>query len=182
MSHVQERQILEPAAARENSGRFDRTFTYVLRAGAAEKKSYRAQDCLVFILLSFSMPARAGLKLRCELMEYDNREKIGEGEATTERVSERATAAAHRTADKVGTQMKSFADKIRDTGPRVESTIHSTAERLAETLERGSAYFRERQYEGTTQRITAYIRQNPGKSMIVGLAAGLLLALKRRHH
>jgi hypothetical protein len=49
-------------------------------------------------------------------------------------------------------------------------------------LERGSAYFRERQYEGTTRKITDYIRQNPGKSMIVGVAAGLLLALKRRHH
>jgi hypothetical protein len=115
-------------------------------------------------------------------MEYEDREKIDPGAASGERVSERASAAAQRTADKVGTQMKNFADKIRDTGPRFESTVHSTAERLAETLERGSAYFRERQYEGTTRRITDYIRQHPGKSMIVGLAAGLLLALKRRHH
>lgn len=115
-------------------------------------------------------------------MEYNDRENIQQSGTESEPVSERTSAAAQRAADKVGSQMKTFADKIRDTGPRVESTIHNTAERLAEKLERGSAYFRERQYEGTTRKITDYIRQNPGKSMIVGLAAGLLLALKRRHH
>jgi hypothetical protein len=115
-------------------------------------------------------------------MEHNDRESTHQTGVEHEPVSERASAAAHRTADKVGSQMKTFADKIRDTGPRVESTIHNTAERLAEKLERGSAYFKERQYEGTTRKITDYIRQNPGKSMIVGLAAGLLLAFKRRHH
>lgn len=115
-------------------------------------------------------------------MEYNERDTIHPTEADSERVSERASATAHRTAEKVGSQMKNIADKIRDTGPRVESSIHSTAERLAEKLERGSAYFRERQYEGTTRKVTDYIRQHPGKSMLVGLAAGLLLALKRRHH
>ena len=116
-------------------------------------------------------------------MEYNDRDNIQEtADERSQRLGERASATAHRTADKVGSQMKNFADKIRDTGPRVESTIHSTAERLAEKLERGSAYFRERQYEGTTRKITDYIRQHPGKSMMVGLAAGLLLALKRRHH
>jgi ElaB/YqjD/DUF883 family membrane-anchored ribosome-binding protein len=115
-------------------------------------------------------------------MEYNDRENIHQTGEETARTSERASVAARRTADKVGSQMKTFADKIRGTGPRVESTIHNTAERLAEKLERGSAYFKERQYVGTTRKITDYIRQNPGKSMIVGLAAGLLLALKRRHH
>lgn len=116
-------------------------------------------------------------------MEYNDRDNIHQtGAETTEPMSERASAATRRTADKVGSQMRNFAEKIRDTGPRVESTIHNTAERLAEKLERGSAYFKERQYEGTTRKITDYIRQNPGKSMIVGIAAGLLLALKRRHH
>ncbi len=128
------------------------------------------------------MPAQSRTKSEVMLMEYNDRENINQTATETGRVSERASAAAQRTADKVGSQMKTFADKIRDTGPRVESTIHSTAERLAEKLERGSAYFRERQYEGTTRKITDYIRQHPGKSMIVGLAAGLLLALKRRHH
>jgi len=115
-------------------------------------------------------------------MEYNDRENIHETAAETERMTERASATAHRTAERVGSQIKNFADKIRDTGPRVESTIHNTAERLAEKLERGSNYFRERQYEGTTRKVADFIRQHPGKSMIVGLAAGLLLALKRRHH
>ena len=126
-------------------------------------------------------------------MEYNQRDNIheigseagefgSEGERKSERVSERASAAAQRTAEKVGSQMKNFAGRIRDTGPRVESRIHNTAERLAEKLERGSAYFTERQYEGTTRKITDYIRQHPGTSMMVGLAAGLLLALKRRQH
>jgi ElaB/YqjD/DUF883 family membrane-anchored ribosome-binding protein len=116
-------------------------------------------------------------------MEYQNPENTtGPSGEKTERITTRASAAAQRTAEKVGSQMKTFADKIRDTGPRVESTIHNTAERLAETFDRGSAYFTERQYEGTTRKIADYIRQNPWKSMIVGLAAGLLLALRRRHH
>jgi uncharacterized protein (DUF2164 family) len=62
----------------------------------------------------------------------------------------------------------------------VESTIRSTAQRLAESLERGGAYFSKRQYQGTAHKITDYIRQNTGKSMMVGLAAGLFLAMKRR--
>jgi ElaB/YqjD/DUF883 family membrane-anchored ribosome-binding protein len=115
-------------------------------------------------------------------MEYSDRDTSNQTGTEAHRVRERASAAAQRTAEKVGSQMKTFADRIRDTGPRVESRIHNTAERLAEKLERGSAYFKERQYEGTTQKITDYIRRNPGKSMIVGVAAGLLLALKRRHH
>ena len=118
-------------------------------------------------------------------MEYNENENIHEIRSEAARKAEnagaRASEAAHRTADKVGSQMKNFADKIRGTGPKVESTIHSTAERLAEKLERGGAYFTERQYEGTTRKITDYIRQNPGKSMIVGLVAGLFLAMKRRH-
>jgi ElaB/YqjD/DUF883 family membrane-anchored ribosome-binding protein len=116
-----------------------------------------------------------------ETNEQQNIPEIGSNAARkAESARDRAAEAAHRTADKVGSQMKSFADKLRGTGPKVESTIHSTTERLAEKLERGGAYFTERQYEGTTRKITDYIRQNPGKSMIVGLAAGLLLALKRR--
>jgi ElaB/YqjD/DUF883 family membrane-anchored ribosome-binding protein len=118
-------------------------------------------------------------------MENNDNEDIheirSEAARKAENARQRASEAAHRTVDKVGNQMKSFADKIRGTGPKVESTIHSTAERLAEKLERGGAYFTERHYEGTTRKITDYIRQHPGKSMIVGLAAGLLLAMKRRH-
>lgn len=118
-------------------------------------------------------------------MENNENENIheirSEAARKAENARERASEAAYRTADKVGNQMKTFADKIRGTGPKVESTIHSTAERLAEKLERGGAYFTERRYEGTTRKITDYIRQNPGKSMIVGLAAGILLAMKRRH-
>jgi ElaB/YqjD/DUF883 family membrane-anchored ribosome-binding protein len=117
-------------------------------------------------------------------MENNEPENIheirSEAARKAESARERAAEAAHRTADKVGSQMKNIADKIRGTGPKVESTIHNTAERLAEKLERGSSYFTERQYEGTTRKITDYIRQHPGKSMLVGLAAGLLLAIKRR--
>jgi ElaB/YqjD/DUF883 family membrane-anchored ribosome-binding protein len=119
------------------------------------------------------------------IMEPNDNENIhdigADAASKAENARARAGEAAQRTADKVGSQMKNFADKIRGTGPKVESTIHSTAERLAEKLERGGAYFSERQYEGTTRKVTDYIRQNPGKSMIVGLIAGLFLALKRRH-
>lgn len=119
-------------------------------------------------------------------MEYNERNNLREigsepTETQTRRVTERASAAAQRTAEKVGTQMRQFAGKIRDTGPRFESRIRNTAERLAEKLERGSAYFTERQYEGTTRKVTDYIRQHPGTSILVGAVAGLLLALRRRH-
>jgi ElaB/YqjD/DUF883 family membrane-anchored ribosome-binding protein len=114
--------------------------------------------------------------------EHENINEIrSEAARKAENARERAAEAAYRTADKVGSQMTNIADKLRGTGPKMESTIHNTAERLAEKLERGGAYFTERQYEGTTRKLTDYIRQNPGKSMMVGLAAGLLLAMKRRH-
>ena len=118
-------------------------------------------------------------------MEHDEFENLHEARSeeakSSERARERAAAAAQRTADKVGSQMKNFAGRIREGGPRVESKIHDTAARLADTLDRGASYFTDRRYEGTTRRITQYIRQHPGTSMLVGVAAGVLLALRRRH-
>ena len=117
-------------------------------------------------------------------MPYNDSENIreisSEAAKKAEDAARGALETAQCTADQVGIKLKSFADKIRGTGPKVESTIRSTAQRLAESLERGGAYFSKRQYQGTAHKITDYIRQNPGKSMMVGLAAGLFLAMKRR--
>ena len=104
-----------------------------------------------------------------------------EAATKAEQTAERASAAAHRTAERVGDQMRNFAGKIRDAGPRVESRIHDTTERLAEKIERGGEYFRDRHYEDTGRRITQYIRNHPATALMVGVAAGLLLAIKRRH-
>jgi ElaB/YqjD/DUF883 family membrane-anchored ribosome-binding protein len=117
-------------------------------------------------------------------MEHDEFENMNEARSEEARNSERArerAAAAHRTADKVGSQMKNFAGRIRESGPRVESKIHDTAAHLADTLDRGASYFTDRRYEDTTRKITQYIRNHPGTSMLVGVVAGVLLALRRRH-
>jgi ElaB/YqjD/DUF883 family membrane-anchored ribosome-binding protein len=117
-----------------------------------------------------------------ETNENKNIDQLTTEAATkAEGAAERASAAAHNTAEKVGDQMRSFAGKIRDAGPRVESKIHDTAERLAEKLERGGEYFRDRHYQDTGRRITQYIRNHPATALMVGVAAGLLLAFKRRH-
>lgn len=94
---------------------------------------------------------------------------------------ERAASAAQRTADKVGSQMRNFAGRIRERGPQVESKIHDTATRLADTLDRGASYFTEGQYQDTARKIGQYIRRNPGTSLLIGVAAGVLLKLRRRH-
>ncbi|TMA93674.1 MAG: hypothetical protein E6J74_17745 [Deltaproteobacteria bacterium] len=108
-------------------------------------------------------------------------ELSAEAARRAERASERVSDGARRTAEKFGDQMKSFAGRIRDTAPRVESAIHNSTERLAQKFERGGSYLTERQYEDTTRNITQYIRRHPVMSMMVGIAAGLLLASKRRH-
>jgi ElaB/YqjD/DUF883 family membrane-anchored ribosome-binding protein len=119
-------------------------------------------------------------------MEYNEREKLAElgseaGRQAAE-TGERVAATAQRTAAKFGDQMKNFAGKIRDTGPQVESAVRNSAERLAEKLERGGSYFTDRRYEDTTRKVTQYVRQHPVMSLMIGIAAGLLLASKRRHH
>ena len=118
-------------------------------------------------------------------MEHDEFESLHESRpedaSTTAKARERASAAAQRTADKVGSQIRTFAGRIREGGPRVESKIHDTATRLADTLDRGASYFTERQYEDTTRKIAQAIRRNPGTSLLIGAAAGVLLALRRRH-
>jgi ElaB/YqjD/DUF883 family membrane-anchored ribosome-binding protein len=118
-------------------------------------------------------------------MEYNDHEKLEElGSEAGRRAAEageRVSATAHTTAAKFGDQMKSFAGRIRDTAPRVESAIHNSTERLAQKFERGGSYLTDRQYEDTTRNITQYIRRHPVMSMMVGIAAGLLLASKRRH-
>lgn len=93
---------------------------------------------------------------------------------------EQASQAAHRTAAKVGDQMKTAAERIRQTGPRVEAALHTTAETIADKLDRGGAYFREREYEQLLSKATRYIRQNPVTSLIIGVVSGLLLARKVR--
>ena len=103
-----------------------------------------------------------------------------DAEAKSEGARQRASAAAQRTAEKVGSQMRNFAGRIREGGPRVESKIHDTATRLADRLERGASYFTDRQYENTTRKITDAIRRNPARSLLIGLATGVLLAFKRR--
>lgn len=119
-------------------------------------------------------------------MEYNEREKLAElGSEAGQRAEEAAECVAdtaHRTAAKLGDQIKNFAGKIRDTGPQVESVVRNSAERLAQKLERGGTYFTDRQYENTTRKVTQYIRQHPMMSLMIGIAAGLFLASKRRHH
>jgi hypothetical protein len=118
-------------------------------------------------------------------MEHDELDNQHEGRSEAarkaERARERAAAAAQRTADQIGNRMKTFAGRVREGGPRVESKIHDSATRLADALDRGASYFTERQYEGATRRITDCIRRNPGTSLLIGVAAGALLALRRRH-
>jgi hypothetical protein len=94
---------------------------------------------------------------------------------------DRVSAAAHKTAAKVGDQMRNFAGQIRDTGPRVGSAIHNGLERFAQKFERGGAYFTERRYEEMIRNSTQYIRRHPVISIALGIAAGILLANKRRH-
>jgi hypothetical protein len=113
--------------------------------------------------------------------QFENtHDTLSEAELKSEGARERAAAAAQRTADKVGSQIRNFAGRIREGGPRVESKIHDTTSRLADTLERGASYFTERKYEDTTRKITDAIRRNPARSLLIGLAAGVLLAIKRR--
>jgi hypothetical protein len=119
-------------------------------------------------------------------MEYDDREKLAAigseaGRRATE-AGEHVAATARATAEKFGDQMKNFAGKIRVTGPQVESAIRNSAERLAEKLERGGTYFTDRRYENTTRKVTQYVREHPVMSILIGIAAGLFLASKRRHH
>jgi ElaB/YqjD/DUF883 family membrane-anchored ribosome-binding protein len=119
-------------------------------------------------------------------MEYNEREKLAElSSEAGQRAQEAAECVAdtaRRTAAKFGDQMKNFADKIRGTGPQVESAVRSSAERLAEKLERGGTYFTDRRYEDTTRKVTQYVRQHPVMAVLIGIAAGLFLASKRRHH
>jgi ElaB/YqjD/DUF883 family membrane-anchored ribosome-binding protein len=119
-------------------------------------------------------------------MAYTDREKLAELGSEAGRLAAEAgecvTATAQNTAAKLGDQIKNFAGKIRDSGPWVESAIHNSAETLAQKLERGGSYFTDRQYENTTRKVTQYVRQHPVMSLMIGIAAGLFLASKKRHH
>jgi ElaB/YqjD/DUF883 family membrane-anchored ribosome-binding protein len=119
-------------------------------------------------------------------MAFNEREKLAELGSEASRLAaeagECASVTAQKTAARLGDQIKNFAGKIRDRGPQVESAVRSSAERLAEKLERGGTYFTDRQYENTARKITQYVRQHPVMSAMIGIAAGLFLASKRRHH
>lgn len=115
-----------------------------------------------------------------------NKSKKAELSSQTGRLAAEAgecvSATAQRTAAKLGDQIKTVAGKIRDSAPWVESAVHNSTERLAQNLERGSTYFTDRQYENTTRKVAQYVRQHPVMSVMIGIAAGLFLASKRRYH
>ena len=118
-------------------------------------------------------------------MEHNGPERIREAASELgERASsakEQASAATSRAADQVGSQMKTLAERIRETGPRIEAAVHNTAETIATKFERGGDYFREHRYESLANNAATYIRQHPVMSLIIGAATGLLLARKIRH-
>jgi hypothetical protein len=126
-----------------------------------------------------------------KLMEHNGSDTVGDGSGRirtlatqmgerAESAKEQAAAAAQRTAAKLGEQMTTAAGRIRETGPRIEAAVHSTAETLANKLERGGVYFKEKQYEDLVGKAAAYIRQHPVPSLIVGVVTGMLLARKVR--
>jgi hypothetical protein len=118
-------------------------------------------------------------------MAFYNRDKSelgSEAGRLAAQAGERVSTTARTTAARLGDQIKTFAGKIRDSEPQVESAVRSSAERLAEKLERSGTYFTDRQYENTARKITQYVRQHPVMSAMIGIAAALFLTSKRRHH
>lgn len=86
-----------------------------------------------------------------------------------------AVNAADSATARLGTNVESMADKLRDSAPR-EGMMHNAAHRVADTLEQGGRYLEQEGLSGMADDLTNVIKRNPIPAVLVGIGVGYLIA------
>jgi hypothetical protein len=116
-------------------------------------------------------------------------ERGGQGDGPMEQAREFAASAAQTAgnvasavgsrvsdaAGSLGCGMKTLADTIRESGPRI-GVLGGAASAVASGLETGGRYLEEHGLKDLGQDLSGLIRRNPIPAMLVGVAIGYLFA------
>jgi ElaB/YqjD/DUF883 family membrane-anchored ribosome-binding protein len=86
-------------------------------------------------------------------------------------IGQKAEGAAHA----VGSGVQSLGSTVRDRLPH-SGVVGTAAASLADGLESGGHYLQEEGFTGIAKDLTNIIRRNPVPAILVGVAAGFLLA------
>jgi methyl-accepting chemotaxis protein len=82
---------------------------------------------------------------------------------------------ANNLTSRVGSGMESLGESIREHSPHA-GTAGAVASRVAENLERGGRYVREKEIGGMANDLTDVIRRNPVPAILIGVGLGYLIA------
>jgi ElaB/YqjD/DUF883 family membrane-anchored ribosome-binding protein len=97
-------------------------------------------------------------------------------------VGDRARSFAHTSGQKasemtkgIGCGMESLGESIREHTPH-SGTAGAVASRVADTLEHGGRYLKEKELAGIAEDVADLIRRNPVPAILIGIGLGYLIA------
>jgi len=79
----------------------------------------------------------------------------------------------------VGTGLKNVAESIREHAPQ-SGMLHSASTKIADSLESGGEYVKEKGIPGMAGDVTELIRKNPVPAVLLGICVGFLIARSLR--
>jgi ABC-type transporter Mla subunit MlaD len=82
---------------------------------------------------------------------------------------------ADSAAERVGDNIKSFANTIKENAPR-EGYMGAASNAVASTVESAGRYLQEQGLTGAAEDMTTMIRRNPIPAVLIGIGLGFLLA------
>ena len=100
------------------------------------------------------------------------------GSAVGDKARELASTAGQKASNltaRVGGGMESLGESIREHTPH-SGTAGAVASRVADNLERGGRYVREKELSGMADDLADVIRRNPVPAILVGVGLGYLIA------
>jgi ElaB/YqjD/DUF883 family membrane-anchored ribosome-binding protein len=89
-------------------------------------------------------------------------------------MAETAGKKANEAASAVGSSMKSFGEKIKDSGPS-EGYLGQASKSVASSLEEGGKYLQEQGLSGLAEDVGSLIKRNPVPAVLVAIGVGFMM-------
>jgi hypothetical protein len=94
-------------------------------------------------------------------------------------IAQSVAAKSKQVTTAVGTGLKNVAETIRDHTPQ-KGVLHSASTTIADSIESGGDYLKEKGLPGIAADVTDLIRRNPIPALLLGIGIGFLMARSLR--
>lgn len=103
------------------------------------------------------------------------REMVGAAADKVEAAATSATKKVDQAAATAGSNIRNFADNIKDRGPQ-EGMLGDATKSVAGTIEAGGKYLEEQGVSGILDDMAGVIKRNPVPAILAGVGLGILIA------